>query len=300
VTVWDEATGSELYTLQYEPLAESLFSGFAIDVSWSPDGNKLLLSMGDGVATIWDAASGEELLRLAADVTDRPANAAWSPDGARIVTMSQAGPIRVRDAITGQELLPFEEALPYAVSWSPDGSRIVSADFESTGGGATVRNSATGEVLLNLFPADFSFGVGAVAYSPDGTRIVAFSEDGLGRVFDASSGEALLTFPGVVGTWGGATWSPSGTRFLIGGSSGAVKVFDATTGNEVVSLTIGMAAQASWSPDGTRFAVGDWDGNLSIYPAWESLEELIDYAHECCIFRELTHEEREQFGLPDR
>jgi WD40 repeat protein len=300
VTVWDVATGSELYTLQYEPLAETMFSGFAIDVSWSPDGKQLLFSMGDGVAMVWDAASGDELLRLPADVTDRPVNAAWSPDGERIVTMSQAGPIRVRDAITGQELLTFNEALPYAVSWSPDGSRIVSADFTSTGGGATVRDSATGEVLLDLFPADFQFGVGAVAYSPDGTRIVAFSEDELGRVFDASRGEVLLTFPGVVGTWGGATWSPSGARFLICGSGGAVKVFDATTGNVVVNLNVGMAAQASWSPDGTWLAIGDWDGNLKIYPAWESLEELIDYARDCCVFRELAAEEREQFGLPVR
>ena len=29
-------------------------------------------------------------------------------------------------------------------------------------------------------------------------------------------------------------------------------------------------------------------------------QELIDYAYECCVFRELTAEERELFGLPER
>jgi hypothetical protein len=30
---------------------------------------------------------------------------------------------------------------------------------------------------------------------------------------------------------------------------------------------------------------------------WQSTEELIQYAKECCVFRELTPEERQQFGL---
>ena len=33
---------------------------------------------------------------------------------------------------------------------------------------------------------------------------------------------------------------------------------------------------------------------------WQSTEELIDYAYECCVWRELTAEEREQFGLPEK
>jgi len=37
-----------------------------------------------------------------------------------------------------------------------------------------------------------------------------------------------------------------------------------------------------------------------IFPAWHSAQELIDYAKECCVVRELTVEEREQFGLPSR
>ncbi|MGD9047858.1 MAG: hypothetical protein PVF77_07380, partial [Anaerolineae bacterium] len=296
VTVWDLASGDEVLTVQYEPLVEHPYANFVVDLSWSPDGERFLVSGGDAVVRVWDTTSGQELLKLPA-VADQVESAAWSPDGARIATANQSGPIRVWDATTGEELVTFAEDQPYAVSWSPDGSRIAIADVASTGGGATVWDAATGEMLLDLFPENLPFGVGAVAYSPDGTRIVAFGEDEVGRVFDANSGEELLTFPGAVGTWGGATWSPTGDRFLISGSGGAVKMFDATSGNEIVSFDIGVPAFASWSPNGKQIAISDWDGNLRIYPAWQSLEELIDYAKDCCVFRQLTPEEREQFGL---
>jgi WD40 repeat protein len=206
----------------------------------------------------------------------------------------------VWDAATGEELLAFVEHIPYAESWSPDGARIVTADGSAAAGSAKVWDAATGQVLLDLFPKDFRFGVVAVAWSPDGTRIVAFSEDGLGRVFDASSGEELLIFPGVLGAMGGAMWSPSGDRFLIGGMGGAIKVFDASTGNELINYDIGSPSDASWAPNGKQIAISDWDGNLTVYPAWQSLEELDGYARECCVFRQLTAEEREQFGLPAR
>jgi hypothetical protein len=35
-----------------------------------------------------------------------------------------------------------------------------------------------------------------------------------------------------------------------------------------------------------------------VFPVWESLDELIAYAKDCCVVRELTSDEREVFGLP--
>ena len=80
---------------------------------------------------------------------------------------------------------------------------------------------------------------------------------------------------------------------------GAIKVFDAATGNEIINYDIGEPASASWSLDGKQIAISDWNGYLTIYPAWESLEELINYARDCYVFRQLTPEERKQFGLSD-
>ncbi len=53
------------------------------------------------------------------------------------------------------------------------------------------------------------------------------------------------------------------------------------------------------SPDGRQVLVATWpDGPMSIFNIWQSREELIELAKECCVFRDLTPEERQQFGLP--
>jgi len=39
---------------------------------------------------------------------------------------------------------------------------------------------------------------------------------------------------------------------------------------------------------------------IGLYPTWLTKEDLVAYAKECCLVRELTPEEREVFGLPPR
>jgi hypothetical protein len=58
---------------------------------------------------------------------------------------------------------------------------------------------------------------------------------------------------------------------------------------------------AAWSPDMTHIAFGPGDGTIQIFDVhWHTREELIAYARECCLIRELTADERELFGLPER
>ncbi|MBL7201344.1 MAG: hypothetical protein ISS56_14485 [Anaerolineae bacterium] len=45
---------------------------------------------------------------------------------------------------------------------------------------------------------------------------------------------------------------------------------------------------------------GKYGTPAEVWRVWQSTEELIDHAHACCLFRELTPEERGQFGLPER
>ena len=77
-------------------------------------------------------------------------------------------------------------------------------------------------------------------------------------------------------------------------------MWDADTGAELVRYDMGSAGTATWSPDGKHIATASLDGALKVFPAWRSREDLIDYAKECCVIRELTDAEREQFGLPSR
>jgi WD40 repeat protein len=297
VIVWDVATGAEIRRTQIRQQGDSE-SAAITDVEWAPSGEFILAASTDGSATVWDAASGVERFRVSGH-EDWVQGARWSPDGARFVTYARDGAAKVWDAVSGEPLVAFTEHNPFSASWSPDGLRIVSGDLLGGTNSAKIWDPGAGAELLDLFPADFGAAVPAVAWSPDGTRIVTLSEDQVGRVWDATDGEQLLTFTGLSGA-DGAMWSPTGDRILASGLGGVAKVWDANNGNQVATFNIGAMAVASWSPDGTLMAVNDFHGNLKVYPAWQTLDELIAYAKECCLVRELIPEERAQFGLPPR
>ena len=93
-------------------------------------------------------------------------------------------------------------------------------------------------------------------------------------------------------------WFPQQDRILTGDIGGRIKIWDVETGTEVASFTVPAAWAAILSPDGRQVLTGVWPGPLIIFDIWQSQDELVELAKECCVFRELTPEERQQFGLP--
>jgi hypothetical protein len=83
-----------------------------------------------------------------------------------------------------------------------------------------------------------------------------------------------------------------------------VHIWRVATG-EIVStwdmqgLVQGGLNDTDWAPDGRYISIHGLGSLPFIRRAWQSTEELIDYAYECCVWRELTSGEREQFGLPE-
>ncbi|MCJ7659482.1 MAG: hypothetical protein MUO67_10060, partial [Anaerolineales bacterium] len=69
---------------------------------------------------------------------------------------------------------------------------------------------------------------------------------------------------------------------------------------ELLVYDLGSWPDGALSPDGTQMLISTQDGKTSLYPTWLTTEELIAYAKECCLVWELTAEEREAFGLPQR
>jgi WD40 repeat protein len=79
------------------------------------------------------------------------------------------------------------------------------------------------------------------------------SQDNTARIWDASTGELLQTFTGHGSGGYGLAWSPSGNRIAV---------------------------------------VGEFDTPI-IERVWPFTQALIDEAHDCCVFRDLTPEERQ-------
>jgi WD40 repeat protein len=148
-----------------------------------------------------------------------------------------------------------------------------------------------------------------VAWSPSGDRLLTThgnpevgAADNSVRVWDATTSEELLVIPGhTENVWLGG-WSPNGKRIASISLDGTARVWDAATGAELLTLSTPSFwyAHVAWSPAGTYIATANYENNAKVWRAWQTTAELIAYARECCVVRELTDAERAQFGLPSR
>ena len=295
--IWDAATGEALLALEH-PDQVPYFA-------WSPDGTRIATPCGDGIARIWDAVTGEVLVEV--HIGTGILEASWSPDGSRVAVFDMTSNATVFDAETGELLASFtmedilaaypepEFCMQFRPSWSPDGEQIVVACGAHRR--ALIWDAATGELLnaLDNQEADLI----AAEWSPNGSRIVTGQVNGAVRVWDAETQEILLTFGGHTDPVWDVSWSPDGTRIMSVGHDAMVRVWNAETGAQVFSFeTPGNAYSVNWSPDGSYAIVAGASNVPIVRRVWQSTEELITYAKACCIARELTPEEREQFGLP--
>jgi WD40 repeat protein/DNA-binding SARP family transcriptional activator len=267
-------------------------------VAWSPSGDRIVTGSVDRTVRIWDSTTGKEQLTFTGH-EDIILSAEWSPDGSRIASSDvSSGKVIVWNSSTGEQILMFSNHQDFASPiWSPDGKRILSV---STHGEAFIWDAVTGEVLLELFPQDYDLDIGTAAWVKDGERVLLQSVDGIVHTFDATSGKELSQFAIPRASGSQMSLSPTDQRMLKGDDGGA-RVWDAETGVELLRYYVLPGYNdAVYSPDGRRVLIASHLGTLKIFPTWHSTQELIDYARECCVIRELTAEEREQFGLPTR
>jgi WD40 repeat protein len=118
--IWDSITGEELLGLED--------AGAVIAVAFSPDGKRLAMGSEEGIATIWDAASGKQLFSFFGHT--RPIfSVTFTPDGSRLATASGDGTSKLWDTKTGEELLTLfgHTGRVFSVAISPDGSRLATA-----------------------------------------------------------------------------------------------------------------------------------------------------------------------------
>jgi TolB protein len=245
---------------------------FYADVSWSPDGSRLLFSAFQGPnANLYVMnADGTKVRRL----TRGPGVNAWgalSPDGRQIVFQSSrtgTDDIYVMN-VDGRNVrrLTRDAGRNIAPSWSPDGKRIAfssdrggslrihsmradgSERTESTRGGATT--------VKHYNPV----------WSPDGRMLAYYTDSGDRKdqivVVDAGGSNPLV----VTGNAGHNVyphWSPDAKRILFvsdrdGIAGGIFAIRPDGTGLERIGNATGCSV-ARWSPDGKKiaFVAGDY------------------------------------------
>ncbi len=228
---------------------------FYQDVSWSPDGTKLLLSRLD--------VSGKSYLHriysVNADgsdykkITDGPDDVwtSWAPDGKYFVYASKKNnntDIYLRhmgsDSIVQLTSDTMRDSHP---DWSPDGSKIVFVSRKNGQAQIYVMDTIgsnlimlTGESVKKENPR----------WSHDGKRIAYYGNIEAGHdsiyVIDADGKNKFTLCQGV---W--PSWSPDGNRILFTHDDA---IFEINLNDSVKTKIIDDAYYARWSPDGKKIA----------------------------------------------
>jgi WD40 repeat protein/serine/threonine protein kinase len=229
--VYEVTSGRELLTLKGR------------GISWSPDGTQLATVSENGTAKIWDSRDGRPIHILKGHHS-AVTSVCWSTDGKQLATGSVDGTAIVWDAAVGKSLLPIKQYTSgvRCVAWSPDGNRLATGNDDGT---ANVWNLAGGGRVLP-FRGLSSRGaqvshemtqISSVCWSPDGKRLATGSGDGTTKIWDAASGQELLTLAGgMVFHLQGTkvmSWSQDGKRLATGSFAGTVKVWEAADAEAV-------------------------------------------------------------------
>jgi WD40 repeat protein len=115
-----------------------------------------------------------------------------------------------------------------------------------------------------------------VTFSPDGKRFATTSQDKTAKVWDAKTGQLLLTLIGHTDEAAGIVYSPDGKRIATTSDDHTAKIWDATTGQLLLTLTghTDAVGPIAFSPDGTRLVTTSLDKTAKVWDAMTGKELL--------------------------
>jgi len=217
---------------------------------FSPDDRHLLTAGTDGIARIWDIATGRTVLPpMVHGAALRGAR--FSPDGAMLVTFGQNTRLRRWNAATGEPVgAPMESSgwLNH-VEFSPDGRWLASAGRNAR---VSLWEAATGRYVGE--PIKHQNSVAMVVFSPDSCWLASASSDAtvqVTRIDRPSSVPVLITHAYGVN---GISFSPDGRWLLTLSGEGAARVWDPSTG-----LPVTEPLQRVTTPEARAFFAGNGD-----------------------------------------
>jgi len=219
VRIWDSRTGQE--SLSIPKLQSELISP-----ALSPDGTLVAATSYNAdyrrlTATVWDAASGEELKVIG--FGDQVGGLAFSPDGAILAVPGEAGRVTLWDPLSGEQLLSVREDSSAAVdlAFSPDGRLLATGNLNGT---ARVWDLASREIVITL--RGHTGPVYGIEFSPDGRLIATAGDDGTVRLWSAETGGELQTFYGHEEMVLNVSFSPDGRRLASGSKDNTTIIWD--------------------------------------------------------------------------
>jgi WD40 repeat protein len=223
--VWDFASGSRLLLLNNH--TDRVWC-----IAFSRDDSHIVTGSDDGMARVFDANSGKEILHVGGNNLGAVRSVSFSPDDKVIATGSHDGTVRLWSAGSGDALLVMKhegdkgQAWVTKVAFNPDGQRIASASEDGT---VRVWNTRTGDLVWRFQGADR---MRSTVFSPAGNRIVTASFGGKVEVLDASSGARVAALGDLRERIWSAAFSPDGRRVVAASAADKAVVWSVAASTE--------------------------------------------------------------------
>jgi len=237
VRIWDLRTKRVSRVLRGMPSALD-------SATLSPRGT-YAITIGEGVADLWDVRSGRRISRLESD--GKVEQAAFSLDERRLVTQGAESPPTVWSTADGTRLTTFRltggpgVGRPGRVTFSPDGKRVLAVR------GSVVfiwsdRRSPPVEL------AGHNGDVNDAAFSADGQYLVTASSDNTALLW-FPSGQDLADLSGHTGPVRFTSFSRDSTRIVTASDDGSAIVWSQGGTIERIFDQSAPVLQAAFSPD---------------------------------------------------
>jgi WD40 repeat protein len=248
VTVWDYTHDSLIASLKG---ATAHRDSTTTRARFDSQGQRLIASVGDHSARIWDLKSGTEISSVA--VNPRAAmiyDLGFSQDGK--LAYAAADALYVWEVATGKVVSIIRTAPgddpstihTMSASFNPDATEIAAAAYAET----RIWDVATGKAKRELTKAWLDI----VRYSPDGRRIAVVKDHGeTADILDAKTGAIITSLVGHTHFIDTLEYSSDGSLILTTSEDSTARLWNAQTGQQIRVLTdIGGMFRAHFSPDG--------------------------------------------------
>ena len=232
LVLWDVMTGKERRRIVAD-------SSVVNSVSFSPNSKLLAVGGGDGITQIYDVATGKLLRSEKSGGEDQAEllEVAYSRDGRLLAAGHGDGVLSILDADTLAVVSTFEDAEEgvVALAWNEDGL-LAAASFDGT----TRVYDPDSEQLVSSMTMASGAQAFNVAFSPDGLTVAVAGGDGTLRLFEASTGRVVQSYPNHSDKIYSVAFSPDGQRLAVGAgrleAGGAISLYASPDSSAVFGL----------------------------------------------------------------